>query len=98
MKNDEFLQKKNAIIYKLEISRKILAKKESEFLELQKADTKRMNLLKKCNEDAFRGVLWLRENKYKENFEKPDQIYEPIMTVLRQVCIFLNPYTAGQKI
>ena len=68
-----------------------MARKESEFRELQKADTKRMNMLKKCNEDAFQGVLWLRENKYKENFEKPDQIYEPIMTVLRQVCMYLMP-------
>ena len=57
-----------------------------------------MNLLKKCNEDAFRGVLWLRENKYKENFEKPDQIYEPIMTVIRQVPLFRISIDLGMLI
>ena len=54
--------------------------------KLQSADSKRMNLLRNCNEDAFRGVQWLRENKESENFENPGGIYEPIMTVVRKVC------------
>ena len=53
--------------------------------KLQSADSKRLNLLRNFNEDAYKGVQWLRQNKDSENFENPGGIYEPIMTVVRKV-------------
>ena len=38
-------------------------------------------MLENKNMDARRGVDWLRANQ--DKFKHPDQVYEPIMTVIR---------------
>ena len=52
-----------------------------ELNKINSEDNKRLNQLKYCNQDAYDGVQWLRNNKTK--FRMPDGIFEPIMTILR---------------
>ena len=84
-KCDNFRHQKDDYISKRNISEGKIKIENEKLKKLQSADSKRMNLLRNCNEDAFKGVQWLRMNKDSQNFENPEGIYEPIMTVVRQV-------------
>ena len=84
-KCDNFRHQKDDYISKRNISEDKIRIENEKLKKLQSADSKRMNLLRNCNEDAFKGVQWLRMNKDSQNFENPEGIYEPIMTVVRQV-------------
>lgn len=60
--------------HKLQHSRNKLEEKSSE-------DSKRLNVLRMRNQDAYNGVMWLRQNK--DKFKKPDGVHEPIMMLIR---------------
>ncbi len=60
------------------VNGKIQAKKEKE-KELTSEDNKKLSVLKHHNDDAYRGVEWLRNNR--DKFRKP--VHEPMMMLLR---------------
>ena len=88
-KCENFRHQRDDYISKMNISEGKIRNEKANREKLQSADSKRLNLLRNFNEDAYKGVQWLRQNKDSENFENPGGIYEPIMTVVRKVFMYL---------
>ena len=52
-----------------------------EIKEKNSEDGKRLEALKRQNEDAYKGVLWLRDPENKRKFKH--EVYEPMMMVIQ---------------